>query len=271
MVAPGEFSDLSRSLVRVPGSGSDRSAAPSTCDLGTVSSLAATVQVNPRLPAIITNPRGAASSPPAKETETAVTKLGMKPIGPMRNARARPVPSQPYTVPQRNEGDQAPQNTSTTVQGATTIPFPLIPPAAPTSVRLPADFFSNRQGRIRALTPQELVNHASSILHVNTQAGPVLLMPVRSEGSKLHKGRFVTKPSVPARKVAQTGVKEANTGLQESSVSVMTLEQFLEQQDNLKQENAQLHQQINRYRQLFRNPEKLKALMRQLGIMDSQN
>lgn len=122
------------------------------------------------------------------------------------------------------------------------------------------------------MTIQELVNRASNILQVNTQAGPVLLMPVNSEASKLHGERIATKPSVQIGKVAQNGdVKEASTGLQGPSVSVMTLEQVLQQQDTLRQENMQLQQQVNRYRQLFQNPEKLKAVMRQLGIKESQD
>lgn len=272
MVAPGEFSDLSRSLVRVPGSGSDRSAAPSTCDLGCVSSLAATVPINPKLPAIITNPRRQSTPRPPTESETTntVNKLGMKSPGPMKNARTRPAPSQPYIVPRGNERDQAPQNTSTTAEGATTTPFPAMSPVP--TVRLPAGFFSNKQGRITTMTTQELVNRAPNILHVNTQAGPVLLMPVTSEASKLQGSRIVTQPSVQIGKVAQQGgVKEASTGLRGPSVSVMTLEQILQQQDSLRQKNVQLQQQVNRYRQLFRNPEKLKAVMRQLGIKESQD
>lgn len=144
-------------------------------------------------------------------------------------------------------------------------------PSAPTSVKLPVGFFSNKQGRITTMTTQELVNRAPNILHVNTQAGPVLVMPVTSEASKLHGGRIVTKSSVQVGKVAQKGdVKEVGTGLRGPSVSVMTLEQILQQHDALRQENAQLQQQVNRYRQLFRNPEMLKAVMRQLGIKESQ-
>lgn len=54
-----------RSLVRVPGSGRDGgSAAPAiSCDLGRVSSLAASISVNPFLPAIMTGTKLPAASP----------------------------------------------------------------------------------------------------------------------------------------------------------------------------------------------------------------
>lgn len=65
MVAPDEAGELSRSLVRVPGSGYDRSATPSTC----ASSLAATIPVP------------TCATPPTRlsEADTVVAKLGNQP------------------------------------------------------------------------------------------------------------------------------------------------------------------------------------------------
>ena len=45
MVVPHQVGDLVRSFVRVPGSGSEKSAKPTFCDLGRLSTLAATVSV----------------------------------------------------------------------------------------------------------------------------------------------------------------------------------------------------------------------------------
>ena len=45
MVAPHQVGDLVRSFVRVPGSGSEKSAKPAFCDLARASTLAATVAV----------------------------------------------------------------------------------------------------------------------------------------------------------------------------------------------------------------------------------
>ncbi|KAG0719295.1 hypothetical protein GWK47_050812 [Chionoecetes opilio] len=56
MVADFKFKDSPRTLVRVPGSGWNRdpSAPAISCDLGWVSSLAATILINPYLPAVMT-------------------------------------------------------------------------------------------------------------------------------------------------------------------------------------------------------------------------
>ena len=50
MVAPHQVGDLVRSFVRVPGSGSEKSAKPVFCDLAKASTLAATVSVPQNLP-----------------------------------------------------------------------------------------------------------------------------------------------------------------------------------------------------------------------------
>jgi len=50
MVAPHQVGDLVRSFVRVPGSGSEKSAKPAFCDLARASTLAATVSVPQNLP-----------------------------------------------------------------------------------------------------------------------------------------------------------------------------------------------------------------------------
>ena len=66
MVAPDEAKDLSRSLVRICGSGSDRGLPSTLYDLGIVSSTAATVLVNPNLPAML-NPSSDVTLSNAKE------------------------------------------------------------------------------------------------------------------------------------------------------------------------------------------------------------
>ena len=50
MVAPHHFGDFVRSFVRVPGSGSEKSAKPAFCDLARVSTLAATISAPQNLP-----------------------------------------------------------------------------------------------------------------------------------------------------------------------------------------------------------------------------
>ena len=261
MVAPDESGVLSRSLVRVPGSGSDRSATPVSCDLGRVSSLAAMVPINPNLPDIITR-HGAPASIPRTLTEAEVTvdKLGSQLSGPVRRVRVRTTSSQPYQVPRRT-GDQ-------TTPSGTTAPFPLIPP--PPQAELPPNFSADRRARIRYLTPEEAMRRAPNILHVNTQHGPVLFMPVQSEGSKLHRAQVISNPNVQARPVVQRVIQEA-TPHQGPGLRIMTLEQLMKEQSDLRQENQDLNQQVSRFRQLFQNPERLVSVLRQLGIKVESN
>lgn len=56
MVAPHDTGDLVRSLVRVPGSGRDRTLSSVCCDLSKVSPFAATVAVPQALPSAIARP-----------------------------------------------------------------------------------------------------------------------------------------------------------------------------------------------------------------------
>ena len=76
MVADLKIKDMSRSLVRVPGSGRGHGAATPaiSCDLGRVSSLAAAVPVNPCLPAIMTGTKMA----PVSSNYLAKNKLAAK-------------------------------------------------------------------------------------------------------------------------------------------------------------------------------------------------
>ncbi|XP_066948203.1 uncharacterized protein [Macrobrachium rosenbergii] len=70
MVAPHDTGDLVRSLVRVPGSGSNRAAGSECLDLGRASSLAASVPVPTTLPPALATPKVVRQTPPS------VDKLG---------------------------------------------------------------------------------------------------------------------------------------------------------------------------------------------------
>lgn len=95
MVADFKIKDVPRSLVRVPGSGrSQGSAAPAiSCDLGRVSSLAATIPVNPSLPAIMTGSKLFVASPindPANNKLATSPGLVGIPCSPASPSRRRP-------------------------------------------------------------------------------------------------------------------------------------------------------------------------------------
>lgn len=98
MVAPYEIGDPVRSFVRVPGSGSDKTAKSLCCDLARVSSVAATVPVRPVTPAS-TRLRSAAVE--NKEQTAVVKKEGVQ-IKEEKN-EAAVVDSQHSAAEQRRE------------------------------------------------------------------------------------------------------------------------------------------------------------------------
>lgn len=77
MVAPHDTGDLVRSLVRVPGSGSNRAAGSECLDLGRASSLAASVPVPTTLPAALTTLK-VIRQPPASVSKKLGGHVGAK-------------------------------------------------------------------------------------------------------------------------------------------------------------------------------------------------
>ncbi|XP_063888725.1 uncharacterized protein LOC135115724 [Scylla paramamosain] len=95
MVADLKIKDVPRSLVRVPGSGRGHgAAAPAiSCDLGRVSSLAATIPVNPCLPAIMIGTKMVAVSSTNYQAKNKLATVGIQGISANVSTR-RPVNSE---------------------------------------------------------------------------------------------------------------------------------------------------------------------------------
>lgn len=90
MVAPHDTGDLVRSLVRVPGSGRDRTMASVCCDLSNVSSYAATVPVPQALPPAIARPLVEPQQPEINPRENGSDPKDLT----STHKRARPQPSE---------------------------------------------------------------------------------------------------------------------------------------------------------------------------------
>ena len=151
MVAPHDTGDLVRSLVRVPGSGSDRTAGSECLDLARASSLAASVPVPSTLPPTLVTPKVTPPPPPP------VNKLGSQ-----EGVAAGILPRSSGTEGRKRQLDGSSEASDT---------------SAPTV--LP------KRARVVYMTPQELQNNASRVVPVNTPAGPVLFLAAqpRSETS----------------------------------------------------------------------------------------
>ena len=86
MVVPHQVGDLVRSFVRVPGSGSDLSAKPTFCDLGRLSTLAATVSV----PQNLLPPTNVLTLSPSSIQNQERKRLRTKDLAPQNQEQKRP-------------------------------------------------------------------------------------------------------------------------------------------------------------------------------------
>ena len=140
MVAPHDTGDLVRSLVRVPGSGSDRTAGSECLDLARASSLAASVPVPSTLPPALATPK--VTPPPAKKLDNQGVAAGILPKSSDSESRKRQLPE---------------SSSATEGNSAGTSPPP-------------------KRARIVYMTPQELQSHASRVVPLNTPNGTVLFL-----------------------------------------------------------------------------------------------
>lgn len=236
MVAPHDTGDLVRSLVRVPGSGYNRTAGSVCFDLGRTSTLAATVPVSPVLPPALTGPRTAQSAGPSisqKHQLNASSKLGSNigvnsgilktgaaiPSSTVATSRKRPCPQEPSV-----------ENTS-----------PVNAESSATGSRQPITMeglLASKRARIVCLTPQQVAEHSRNIVQVSTPSGPMLFLPL------------------PQQLLANTPV----------GLTPATIAQLLQERNNLRQENQVLQQQLSLFQQLFRNKERLTSVVKRLGV-----
>ena len=96
MVAPHQVGDLVRSFVRVPGSGSEKSAKPTFCDLGRASTLAATVLIPQNLPHatnVLTQ------TPSASQYPSNQHRKRPKPVGKENPAKVTRIEASPADIP----------------------------------------------------------------------------------------------------------------------------------------------------------------------------
>ncbi|KAK4314808.1 hypothetical protein Pmani_013932 [Petrolisthes manimaculis] len=295
MVAPVplEKPKLSRSLVRVPGSGSDKRLEPFICDLRRVSSEAETVSINLTLPPILTNQHN--TTPVPQPTPVAIYKgpAGQKLY--MRYSEDNQAAPQRYTEARRNPKytsastvtRKSPRYTSSStvtrrsprytssppvyiknprytrsssmVPSVRPTPSAMPPPGSPRiysarKVELPTDLLANRPGRLVMMPIRQVLEQRSNILHVTTKSGPVLLKPVARKG--------VTTRSQSNRERNQ-GRAPGQPG---TKLMVTTLQEVLNEQSNLVHQRGEVQRQVEMLQQLFQDPEKLKIVAKEIGI-----
>ncbi|KAK4294687.1 hypothetical protein Pmani_032703 [Petrolisthes manimaculis] len=282
MVAPVplEKPKLSRSLVRVPGSGSDKTLEPFICDLRRVSSEAETVSINLTLPPILTNQHN--TTPVPQPTPVAIYKgpVGQKLY--MRYSEDNQAVPQRYTEARRNPRytsastvtRRSPRYTSSPsvyiknprytrsssmVPSVRPTPSAMPPPGSPRiysarKVELPTDLLANRPGRLVMMPIRQVLEQRSNILHVTTKSGPVLLKPVARKGVKTRSQS--NRERNQGRAPGQPGTK----------LMVTTLQEVLNEQSNLVHQRGEVQRQVEMLQQLFQDPEKLKIVAKEIGI-----
>ena len=189
MVAPHNTGgDISRSLVRVPGSGYDFSAGSECLNLARASYLAASVPIPSTLPPALVTRKMMTLSPVNQEGITA------------------------GILPRKRQLSE-----SSSFLG--------------TNSRAP------KRIRIVYMTPQELQDHASRIVPMDTPLGPFLFLTAQPKSE--------TSPS--------------------PSPST-TLSDLIKQRDNLRQENQELQRRLILFQQLFKDKKRLTSVVKRLGV-----
>ena len=147
MVAPHNTGDLVRSLVRVPGSGTEKSAGSECLDLSKVSSLAASVRVPQTLPPVLATPKILQPQQLKSVNEKLETEQGLNAgIITNNNSRKRPCPSDSPPSPHADN--------STTISH--------------TNIA--------KKVRIQYMTKEEILNQPGTVVPINTPTGPILYL-----------------------------------------------------------------------------------------------
>ena len=164
MVASYDTGDLVRSLVRVPGSGSDRTAGSECLDLARASSLAASVPVPMTLPAALATPKIIRVSPHTSVNEKLESQVGAAVAATATaTAAAAGIIAAAAAAAKPDRKRQRPLDSSEAGNSTGE--------SAPVTKR----------ARIVYMTPQQVMSQASRLVSVSTPVGPVLFLPLQAQ------------------------------------------------------------------------------------------
>ena len=227
MVAPHNNGELLRSLVRVPGSGSNQELDCEPLDLGRVSTLAATVQVKPIPRCLQTRKRSSPTDLTPKQnsafgilhqTTTIILPPGA-PRSPLTGSLSSS--SETSVIP---AGDP-----HRTVHAGGSARVPSVKrKLSPNSTPPP------KMARFVYMTPQQVISQAGNLVPVSTPVGPVLFLP-------LHPEVHTPSPSLG-----------------------ISLAELIRDRDTIRQENVKLKQIVSLFQQLFHDKERLMAVVQRV-------
>ena len=237
MVAPHETGDVVKSLIRIPGSGKDRTLPSECCDLSKVSALAAAVPVD-TLPPVLAQPQAAGETSDTVEMSNRSSyknkqerpKSLASEFGSRTNPRQQPAQSRRI--------QNAPRNNSLAKRtGRHGLPSPKKPRQIVANSREPNS--SNLQMPSTSSTAQ---------------------LPMNSTSQPQY-GRYLQ----PQQSIQQGHLSFLQTGF----MTTITLSQALEELGVLQSQNAELRKRISLFQQLFQDKKRLASVVNTL--MQKQN
>lgn len=262
MVPPVDTGVFERSLVRIPGSGHDRSAGSVQLDLSYVSTLAASA---PRIPQTL--PQALLSQRPENHDASVQSKLGSKTATEIGAARLTPQVS-------NNRGRKRSLN-DTSVDSVSETPSSILSPTtaraltsqnplngrASTGQSLSSETASTSQTPPSGAT---LGNQTSSVESAISNQPP-------SQSSPVKRTRIVYMTAEEVVRCPNLKVINTTSGpklclpLQRNNTS-SSITQLLQERNNLRQQNVQLQQRLALFQQLFRNRERLTYVVNNFGV-----
>ena len=181
MVVPYDTGDIIRSLVRVPGSGSDRTAGSECLDLARVSSLAASVRVEPTLPAALATPKIIIRK--SHHTSSLNEKLGSQ-VGTAAGIIKEAKPS--------GSGDHKRERQTGDLSAPVT-----------------------KRARIVYMTPQQVMSQANRLVPISTPVGPILFLPLQAQMQNQTPPLSLNEASLSQLIQERNNLRQENRNLQE--------------------------------------------------------
>lgn len=250
MVAQYSAGHLTRSLVRIPNSRVDRTATAVIFDLSRVSSLAASVPISHAIPSALqhqssscvpVNAKGHAAAPTTSEP-------------PPRASGIQAAVATASGPSPRASGGQAAAATAPSRKRAIKKPITVARSGKRSRPGVP------QQVNTASAGDQPPTKKAKVVQKLPGQAGVRTSLPNQVLATSVGNTR-----SQPTSAGAPPVMVAAHNHLLQPAL-VMTSHQLLQERDQLRHENLALKQQLSLFHMLFRNKEKLKSVVRTLGI-----
>lgn len=276
MVAPHNNGRLTRSLVRIPGSGSCRAAGAVYQDFSRVSGVAAMVAAQHPPPQAMMQAQHRSLSRGSSNMDAAFFRKMAANVGTLPEAAGVEIGGTEARWARREAADVR-SGTPAGVASRRPAGVGAAPPSGPTSAQPAGDPtpYGTQRKRLR---PQPSEGNGEAVVPPQAKAPKVVYMAVPVVG-----GAGATSPT-PGRLVAAALVPTPSEGAVAAEgddgrpavrmvaagrpfvLSGESMKQLLDERNQLLQENQALSQRVQAFQQLFRNRNRLTSVLRTLGL-----